>query len=107
MWSIYFQYEAIHNELYMNKNQCIRLVRYTSHRRKALRHSREERLLMLDIEKLRATGLTDGEILEVNQVTAYFCYANRTVLGLGVNTDGDILGTSPGDSDDPDNWNHA
>ena len=56
---------------------------------------------------MRAAGWDDGEILEINQVTAYFSYANRTVLGLGVNTDGDILGLSPGENDDPDNWNHA
>ena len=60
-----------------------------------------------DIDKLRLAGLDDGQVLEVNQVTAYFCYANRMVLGLGVNTDGDILGLSPGDSKDPANWSHA
>ena len=42
------------------------------------------------IEKLRADGYTDGEILEINQVCAYFSYANRTVLGLGCSTKGDI-----------------
>ena len=60
-----------------------------------------------DLNQLRAEGLTDGELLEINQVSSYFCYVNRTVLGLGVNLDGDILGTSPGDSDDPNNWNHS
>jgi uncharacterized peroxidase-related enzyme len=60
-----------------------------------------------DIEALRDAGFDDGEILEINQVTAYFCYANRTVSGLGINTDGDILGLSPGDSDDPSNWSHG
>lgn len=59
------------------------------------------------VEELRSTGWDDGEILEINQVTAYFSYANRTVLGLGVSTDGDILGLSPGDNADPDNWNHG
>ncbi|MGB7317735.1 MAG: peroxidase-related enzyme, partial [Planktotalea sp.] len=34
-----------------------------------------------DIAALRAAGFDDGEILEINQVTSYFCYANRTVLG--------------------------
>jgi hypothetical protein len=43
----------------------------------------------------------------VNQVTSYFCYANRTVLGLGIDTVGDIVGLSPGDSTDPENWSHA
>ena len=58
------------------------------------------------IETLRAAGYSDGEILEINQVTAYFAYANRTVLGLGGSTEGDVLGLSPNDSDDPDNWAH-
>ena len=59
-----------------------------------------------DIEALRAAGFEDGEILEINQVSAYFAYANRTVLGLGVSTQGDIIGLSPGDSTDADNWSH-
>ena len=58
------------------------------------------------IGALRAAGFSDGEILEINQVTAYFAYANRTVLGLGGSTEGDVLGLSPSDSDDPDNWAH-
>lgn len=60
-----------------------------------------------DITALREAGLDDGEILEINQVTAYFGYANRTVLGLGVGSAGDIIGLSPGASDDPDSWSHA
>lgn len=36
------------------------------------------------VNKMRSAGLNDGEILEINQVAAYFAYANRTVLGLGV-----------------------
>jgi uncharacterized peroxidase-related enzyme len=60
-----------------------------------------------DIKGLRSAGFEDGEILEINQVTAYFAYANRTVLGLGVSTDGDIIGLSPGDSTDTDNWSHT
>ena len=59
-----------------------------------------------DIEALRAAGFEDGEILEINQVSAYFAYANRTVLGLGISTQGDIIGLSPGDSTDADNWSH-
>jgi uncharacterized peroxidase-related enzyme len=58
------------------------------------------------IEKLRTAGLDDGEILEVNQVASYFAYVNRTVLGLGVTTEGDTLGLSPNDSADPENWQH-
>ena len=59
-----------------------------------------------DLEALRHAGMDDGEILEVNQIISYFAYANRTVLGLGVSTQGDVLGLSPGDSDDPNNWHH-
>jgi len=58
------------------------------------------------INQLKNDGFTDGEILEVNQVTAYFNYANRTVLGLGVNLDGDVLGLSPNNSTDESNWTH-
>ena len=76
---------------------------------------RYARILTLDpasltkasIQHLRDTGFSDGEILEINQVCAYFSYANRTVLGLGCNTDGDIIGLSPGNSDDPNDWQHA
>ena len=59
-----------------------------------------------DVDAMRAASLDDGEILEVNQVAAYFNYANRTVLGLGINKDGDILGLSPSDGEDMDNWSH-
>jgi len=60
-----------------------------------------------DIQAMRDAGWDDGETLEINQVTAYFNYANRTVLGLGINTKGDIIGLSPGDGADLDNWNHT
>jgi len=48
-----------------------------------------------DIKALRETGLSDGEILELNQVASYFAYANRTVLGLGVSLRGDRPGWTP------------
>lgn len=60
-----------------------------------------------DIQSLRDAGFDDGQILELNQVVSYFAYANRMVLGLGVNTDGEVLGLSPGDSQDETNWTHA
>lgn len=59
------------------------------------------------IKGLRNNGFTDGEVLELNQVTSYFNYVNRTVLGLGVTTKGDILGLSPNNSDEADNWSHS
>lgn len=59
------------------------------------------------LNALRRAGFEDGEILEINQVTAYFNYANRTVLGLGCNTDGDVIGLSPNNALDPDDWGHS
>ena len=45
-----------------------------------------------DIDALRAAGCDDGEILEANQVCAYFNYSNRLLNGLGVTTEGDVIG---------------
>lgn len=59
------------------------------------------------LNAMRELNWSDGEILEINQVAAYFNYANRTVLGLGVNTNGDDMGLSPNNSDDIDDWNHS
>ncbi len=56
-----------------------------------------------DIENMQAAGLKDGEILELNQVAAYFAYANRTVTGLGVSTEGEKLGLSP---ENDEHWAH-
>ena len=60
-----------------------------------------------DIDALRDVGFDDGEILELNQVAAYFAYANRTVSGLGVDTAGEVLGQSPQTGDDDSAWSHA
>lgn len=57
------------------------------------------------INSLRRAGWDDGGVLEINQVAAYFAYANRTVLGLGVTTEGDVLGLSPGGGETGD-WRH-
>ena len=45
-----------------------------------------------DIGAVRAASVDDGEILEVNQVCAYFNYSNRLLNGLGVTTEGDSIG---------------
>ena len=45
-----------------------------------------------DLEAAKSAGATDGEILEVNQVCAYFCYSNRTINGLGVTLADDTVG---------------
>ena len=66
-----------------------------------------DQISLNDIKELREAGLDDGEILEINQVAAYFAYANRMVLGLGINEEGDIIGLSPNDAGDMDNWSHS
>ena len=45
-----------------------------------------------DIDNLRQNECSDGDILEVNQVVAYFNYSNRLLNGLGVTTEGDSIG---------------
>ena len=45
-----------------------------------------------DCEAAKRAGASDGEILEVNQVCAYFNYSNRLLNGLGVSLAGDEVG---------------
>jgi uncharacterized peroxidase-related enzyme len=45
-------------------------------------------MVATDLEAMRESGLTDRDILDVNQVVAYFAYVNRLADGLGVVTDG-------------------
>ena len=45
-----------------------------------------------DVIALREAGLDDGAILEANQIVCYFNYVNRSINGLGVTTDGDVIG---------------
>ena len=45
-----------------------------------------------DIEAVKSEGASDSEILEVNQVCAYFCYSYRIINGLGVTLEGDTVG---------------
>lgn len=54
-----------------------------------------------DVQSLRDAGLDDGLILEVNQIVGYFSYVNRLLNGLGVTTEGDIVGYYP-DADGPE-----
>ena len=55
------------------------------------------RMVKSDFEALKIAGCEDGEILEVNQVCAYFNYSNRLLNGLGCTTDGDVIGYYKGD----------
>ncbi len=62
-----------------------------------LRYTRKLSVAVGDLERadwdaLKAAGCEDGEILEVNQVCAYFNYSNRLLNGLGVTTEGDVVG---------------
>lgn len=50
------------------------------------------KMLASDVEALKREGLDDGEILEANQIIGYFNYVNRLLNGLGVTTDGDVVG---------------
>jgi len=45
-----------------------------------------------DVAAMRAVGCDDGQILELNQIVGYFNYVNRCLNGLGVTTDGDVIG---------------
>jgi uncharacterized peroxidase-related enzyme len=45
------------------------------------------RMMEYDLQPMRDNGLSDRDILDVNQVVAYFAYVNRVADGLGVRTD--------------------
>ena len=45
-----------------------------------------------DVRSLQDAGLDDGQILEANQIIGYFNYVNRSLNGLGVTTEGDVIG---------------
>lgn len=50
------------------------------------------KMIERDVSSLRDAGWDDGEILEINQTICYFNYANRLLNGLGVTTQGDVVG---------------
>ena len=98
------RYEAIVAELRLNESGTL----FSDAERAALAYVRKltndpGTITNEDIENMKAAGMKDGEILEVNQVAAYFAYANRTVTGLGVSTEGEKLGLSP---DNSEYWEH-
>lgn len=37
-----------------------------------------------DVVALREAGFVDSDILDINQVTGYYAFANRLIDGLGV-----------------------
>jgi uncharacterized peroxidase-related enzyme len=63
----------------------------------AMRLTREPRAITAaDIDALRRAGLDDRAILDVCNVVAYFSYANRITLGLGVSPAPEPPGMRPG-----------
>lgn len=50
------------------------------------------KMVEADVLALREAGIDDGEILEANQIIGYFNYVNRLLNGLGVTTEGDVVG---------------
>ena len=49
-------------------------------------------MVQTDVAVLQEKGIDDGQILEANQIICYFNYVNRSLNGLGVSTDGDVVG---------------
>ena len=47
-----------------------------------------------DLDPMRAAGLSDRDILDVNLIASYFAYVNRIADGLGISVEGDddVLG---------------
>ena len=58
-----------------------------------------------DLDNLRNVGLDDTGILDLNQIVAYFAYANRTVNGLGVEVGDEPLGLHP--DEDVEGFRHG
>jgi uncharacterized peroxidase-related enzyme len=69
------------------KGKELAILEYTRKLTREVAAMRED-----DVLALREAGCDDGEILEVNQVVAYFNYSNRLLNGLGVTTQGDAIG---------------
>ncbi|WP_298848975.1 alkylhydroperoxidase [uncultured Ruegeria sp.] len=55
------------------------------------------KMVKSDFEALKIAGCEDVEILEVNQVCAYFNYSNRLLNGLGATTENDVIGFYTGE----------
>ena len=58
-------------------------------------------MVQADVDHLKTQGLNDGEILEANQIICYFNYVNRSLNGLGVTTDNDVVGYYAGSDSAP------
>jgi len=54
----------------------------------ALTHKPAE-MTRAHLQPMRDAGMSDAELLDVNQVVSYFAYVNRMVDGLGVELEDD------------------
>jgi len=85
--------DAIEKALYQRRPETafdggeLALLRYTE---KLTLHPGS--MVQQDVQLLKDAGIPDGEILEANQIICYFNYVNRCLNGLGVTTDGDVVG---------------
>jgi uncharacterized peroxidase-related enzyme len=52
---------------------------------------RPREMARTDLDPLRAEGLTDRDIVDLNQVVCYFNYVNRVADGLGVELEEEYL----------------
>ena len=48
-----------------------------------------------DVVALREAGFSDSAILDINQVTGYYAFANRLADGLGIELDFDYIAKHP------------
>lgn len=44
-------------------------------------------MIAADLDALRDVGLTDLDLLDLNNMVAYYCYINRVVMGLGIRSE--------------------
>jgi len=85
--------DAVYEALLVNRPEAV----FSGKELALLRYARKltvnvGHMVKADIDAIRDAGGDDGEILEVNQVCAYFNYSNRLLNGLGVTTEGDVIG---------------
>ena len=75
------------NACYLINNKELTLLNYAEKLTETLGKMNKQ-----DFQKLKEEGIEDGEMLEANQIICYFNYVNRSINGLGVTTEVDIVG---------------
>jgi uncharacterized protein YciW len=46
-----------------------------------------DQMVAADVDALRSAGLDDLDIVDLNNLVAYYCYINRVANGLGLFTE--------------------